>query len=55
MGGITAKRKDYPIKLAKKNIEEFGKYGEPIGEKICCVQTGTTVLTTHLHQWHTEK
>jgi hypothetical protein len=55
MGGTTAKRKDQPIKLAKETIEELGKYGEPMGEKICGVQTNVTVLPTRLHQWHIEK
>ena len=52
MGGTTAKRKDQPIRLAKEISEELGKYGEPIGEKICGVKTNVIVLTTRLHQWH---
>ena len=55
MGGATAKRKDHPIKLAKENIEELGKYGEPIGDKICGVQADSIMLSTRLHQWHIEK
>ena len=55
MGGTTAKRKDHPIKLAKENIEALGKYGEPIGDKICGVQTDSITLPTRLHQWHIEK
>ena len=55
MGGATAKRKDHTIQLAKENIEELGKYGEPIGEKICGVQADSIMLSTRLHQWHIEK
>lgn len=52
MGGTSVKRKDQPIRLAKETIEELGKYGEPIGEKICGVQTNAIVLSTRQHQWH---
>ncbi len=55
MGGTSAKRADHPIKLAKENIEALGKYGEPIGETICGVQTDAIILQTRLHQWHIEK
>ena len=55
MGGPNVKRKDQPIKLAKENIEELGKYGEPIGAKICGVQTDSITLSTRLHQWHIKK
>lgn len=55
MGGTYAKRTEHPIKLAKENIEELGKYGEPIGEKVCGVQTDGVTLQTRLHQWHIEK
>ncbi len=51
MGGSTAKRKDYPISLLKENIGKLGKYGDPIGEKICGVKTDSIQLPTRLHQW----
>ncbi|HEU0282772.1 MAG TPA: replication endonuclease, partial [Gallionella sp.] len=55
MGGTTAKRKDHPIKLAKEDYGELGRYGEPVGERICGVQTESITLPTRLHQWHIEK
>ena len=55
MGGATAKRKDNPIKLMKIDSKEPGKYGDPIGQKICGVQTNTIQLATRLHQWHIER
>lgn len=50
MGGATANRKDNPIKLMKIDSKERGKYGDPIGKKICGVETGTIQLSTRLHQ-----
>ena len=55
MGGATAKRKDNPIKLMKIDSKERGKYGDPIGKKICGVETDTVQLLTRLHQWHIER
>ena len=55
MGGTTTKRKDCPIKLAKEDTRELGKYGEPMGERICGVQTDAIVLPTRLHRWRIEK
>ncbi|MCW5608914.1 MAG: replication endonuclease [Nitrosomonas sp.] len=55
MGGATANRKDNPIKLMKIDSKERGKYGDPIGKKICGVEAGTIQLLTRLHQWHIEK
>jgi len=55
MGGVTSKRKDNPIKLMKIESKELGKYGDPIGQKICGVQTETIQLPTRLHQWRIEK
>ncbi|MES1981809.1 MAG: replication endonuclease [Pseudomonadota bacterium] len=55
MGGTSAKRKDHPIRLAKENIEQPGKYGEPMGERIYGVQTDALILPTRLHQWRIEK
>lgn len=55
MGGTTAKRKDNPIKLMKIDSKERGKYGDPIGQKICGVETDSFQLLTHLHQWHIKR
>ncbi len=55
MGGVTSKRKDNPIKLMKVECKELGKYGDPIGQKICGVETDTIQLPTRLHQWRIEK
>ena len=55
MGGTTAKRKDNPIKLMKMESKELGKYGDPIGQKICGVKTESIQLPTRLHQWRIER
>lgn len=55
MGGATTNRKDNPIKLMKIDSKELGKYGDPIGKKICGVETDTIQLPTRLHQWHIER
>ncbi|MBS0497183.1 MAG: replication endonuclease [Proteobacteria bacterium] len=55
MGGTTAKRKDNPIKLMKIDSKELGKYGDPIGKKICGIETGAIQLPTRLYQWHIER
>jgi hypothetical protein len=55
MGGTTAKRKGTPIRLMKIDSIELGKYGDPIGKKICGVETDNIQLPTRLHQWLIEK
>ncbi len=55
MGGTTAKRKDNPISLLKIDSQQPGKYGDPIGKKICGVETDTIQLPTRLHQWLIQK
>ncbi|MGZ0019255.1 replication endonuclease [Nitrosomonas sp. wSCUT-2] len=55
MGGVTANRKDNPIKLMKIDSKERGKYGDPIGKKIYGVETDTIQLPTRLHQWQIQK
>ena len=55
MGGATTKRKDNPIKLMKIESKELGKYGDPIGQKICGVQADSIQLLTRLHQWRIER
>ncbi len=55
MGGVTSKRKDNSIKLMKIEFKELGKYGDPIGQKICGVKTDSIQLPTRLHQWRIER
>lgn len=55
MGGTSAKRKDNPIRLMKEDCMEPGKYGDPIGQKICGVETDSIQLPTRLHQWRIER
>jgi hypothetical protein len=55
MGGTTAKRKNNPIKLMKIESKELGKYGDPIGRKVCGVETDSIQLPTcFMHQWRIE-
>ncbi len=39
----------------KIDSKERGKYGDPIGKKICGVETDTIQLSTRLHQWRIQK
>lgn len=55
MGGISTRRKDNPIRLMKEECAKSGKYGDPIGQKICGVETDTIQLPTRLHQWRIER
>ena len=55
MGGTTTQRKDNPIKLMKIDSQERGKYGDPIGKKICGVETDSIQLPTRSHQWRIQK
>lgn len=55
MGGVTSKRKNNPIKLMKIDSQERGKYGDPIGKRICGVETNSIQLTTRLHRWQIQK
>jgi replication gene A protein len=55
MGGITAKRKDHPIELLKEDREEPGKYGDPIKQRICGIQTEDHQLRTRFYRWHIVK
>lgn len=40
LGGATPKRSALPVKLAKEESEETGKYGDPVGKKIIGVESG---------------
>jgi hypothetical protein len=39
----------------KIESKELGKYGDPIGQKICGVETDSFQLLTRLHQWQIQK
>ena len=39
----------------KVECKELGKYGDPIGQKICGVKTDSIQLPTRLHQWRIER
>lgn len=41
--------------LMKIESKELGKYGDPIGQKICGVKTDSIQLPTRLHQWRIER
>lgn len=51
LGGATPKRKDLPVRLAKAESNQFGKYGEPVGLKVVGVTDNREILSTRLHQW----
>jgi replication gene A protein len=55
MGGVTAKRQDHPIELFKEDLEEPGKYGDPIKQRICGIRTGGLELRTRFYRWHIVK
>lgn len=54
-GCATNKQESYPIKLMKIDSKELGKYGDPIGKKICGVETESIQLPTRLYQWQIQK
>lgn len=51
LGGATPKRSALPVKLAKEESEETGKYGDPVGKKIIGVEADSIILQTRTHQW----
>jgi len=51
MGGHTALRKDWPIGLAKQNIEVLNSYGEPVGEAIIGISIGQEIYKSKIHIW----
>lgn len=50
-GGAAPLRKDFPIQLDKKESEEPGKYGDPIGKQIIGVVSNAIRLKTRIRQW----
>ena len=51
LGGATPKRSALPVKLAKEDSEETGKYGDPVGKKIIGVEADSIILQTRIHHW----
>ncbi len=51
MGGPLARRKDFPISLAKQWNDEPNRYQEPKGNEIIGVTYGNVLVPTKLHQW----
>ncbi|SEL00037.1 replication endonuclease [Nitrosovibrio tenuis] len=51
MGGPQAKRKDFPISLAKQWNDEPNRYREPKGEEIIGIAWASAIFPTRIHQW----
>lgn len=51
LGGATPKRSTLPVKLAKVESNETGKYGDPVGKRIIGVEADSIILPTRIHQW----
>jgi hypothetical protein len=51
MGGPEAKRKDFPISLAKHPIDELNRYREPKGEKIVGIVWANAIFPTRVPKW----
>ena len=51
MGGFDAKRKAFPISLAKQWNDELNSYQEAKGLEIIGIAHGNVTIPTRLHQW----
>ena len=51
MGGPEAKRKDFPISVAKQWNDKPNRYREPKGEEVIGITWGKAVFPTRIHQW----
>lgn len=51
MGGPAAKRKDFPISLAKQWSDKLNRYREPKGNAVIGVIWERTIFPTRIHQW----
>ena len=51
MGGTKCTRADFTIALEKKELEGFGQYGDPLGERVVGVKCGNVYLPTRVHTW----
>ena len=51
MGGHTATGKDWPIGLAKEEVDKLNQYGEPIGQVIVGITLGSLTYRSKVHTW----
>ena len=51
MGGSKAKRKDFPISVAKQWNDKLNRYREPKGEEIIGIKWASVVFPTRIHNW----
>lgn len=51
MGGIAANRKAMPVNLLKVDLQETGRYGDPVGPKVIGLECGTQVTQTRYFIW----
>ncbi|SEK88723.1 replication endonuclease [Nitrosovibrio tenuis] len=51
MGGPEAKRKDFPISLAKQWNDKPNRYREPKGEEIIGITWASAIFPTRIHRW----
>lgn len=51
MGGHTSTKKDWPIRLAKEDINKLNQYGEPIGLVIVGITLGQLTYRSKVHIW----
>jgi hypothetical protein len=51
MGGPEAKRKDFPISLAKQSTDELNRCREPKGNAVIGVIWERVVFPIRVHQW----
>ena len=55
MGGPFAKRKDYPLRVARLWNDQPGQYGEPLGWQIKGVECENLLIPTRFVQWRIER
>lgn len=51
MGGLKAKRKDFPVSVAKQWNDKPNRYREPTGEEVIGVIWERIIFPTRIHQW----
>lgn len=51
MGGPQAKRKDFPVSLAKQWSDKPNRYREPKGEEIIGITWASAIFPTRIHSW----
>jgi hypothetical protein len=51
MGGPDAKRKDFPISIAKQWNDKPNRYQEPKGYEVIGISYGNVTIPTRIHQW----